>query len=137
MRDKINNLFIGRQGMDEFSKFLFWAGCGWIALACLVTALLGGVFSSLFFFVGTFMLIMAFVRAFSRKLQQRELENSVYLRYLEQKKRERLASKDRRSQRKDYVFFKCPGCRQYLRVPRGKGKIHINCRCGYTMYRKT
>lgn len=137
MREKINNLFLGRQGMDEFSKILFWLGCAFIALACLTTALLKGLFSSLFFFAGSFMLIFAFVRAFSRNLQQREMENNVYLQYRARKQRERLAARDRRSQRRDYVFFKCPGCHQYLRVPRGKGKIHINCRCGYTMYRKT
>jgi hypothetical protein len=137
MRERIQNLFIGRQGMDEFSKFLFWGGCAWLALSCLVTALLGGVLSSLCFFVGSFMLVLGFVRAFSRNLPQREMENNLYLQYLAKKRRERLAAKDRRSQRKDYVFFKCPGCGQYLRVPRGKGKIHINCRCGYTMYRKT
>ncbi|MBQ1236195.1 MAG: hypothetical protein IIX72_04395, partial [Oscillospiraceae bacterium] len=74
MREKINNLFLGRQGMDEFSKFLFWAGCAWIALACLVTALLKGFLSSLCFFLGSFMLIMAFFRAFSRNLPQREME---------------------------------------------------------------
>jgi len=137
MREKLRNLFIGRQGMDEFSKFLFWAGAGFVALSCLAAALPIGFFSSLFMFFGGFMLIFAFVRAFSRKLQQREMENIVYLRYLDKKRRERAAAKDRRSQRKDFVFFKCPGCGQYLRVPRGKGKIHINCRCGYTMYRKT
>lgn len=136
MREKINNLFIGRQGMDEFSKFLFWAGCAHVALSCLVSSFVGFL-SSLFMFLGSFMLILSFARAFSRKLQQREMENAVYLQYLDRKRRERAAAKDRRSQRKDFVFFKCPGCKQYLRVPRGKGKIHINCRCGYTMYRKT
>ena len=136
MRERFNNLFIGRQGMDEFSKFLFWAGCGHLALSFLLAGLVGFL-SSLFFFLGVFMLIMAFVRAFSRKLPQREMENNVYLQYLARKRRERAAARDRRSQRKDFVFFKCPGCHQYLRVPRGKGKIHINCRCGYTMYRKT
>jgi len=137
MREKINNFFIGRQGMDEFSKFLFWAGCAHITLSCLSSALPIGFISSLFFFLGSFMLIFSFGRAFSRKLQQREMENNVYLQYLDKKRRERAAARDRRSQRKDYVFFKCPGCGQYLRVPRGKGRIHINCRCGYTMYRKT
>lgn len=136
MRDKMRNLFIGRQGMDEFSKFLFWAGCAHIALSCLISGLVGFL-GSLLFFLGSFMLILSFVRAFSRKLQQREMENGVYMQYLDKKRREKLAAKDRRSQRKEYCFFKCPGCNQYLRVPRGKGKIHINCRCGYTMYRKT
>lgn len=137
MRDKFRNMFMGRQGMDEFSKFMFWSGLSQIALSCLLTKPLNGALSSLFFFFGMFMLIFSFVRAFSRKLQQREMENMVYLRWLDKKRRERQAAKERRSQRKDFCFFKCPGCRQYLRVPRGKGKIHINCRCGYTMYRKT
>ena len=137
MRDKLNNLFVGRQGMDEFSKFLFWSGAAQISLSCLLTKPLNGFFSSLFFFFGMFMLIFSFVRAFSRKLQQREMENMLYLRWLDKKRNERRAAKDRRSQRKDYCFFKCPGCKQYLRVPKGKGKIHINCRCGYTLYRKT
>lgn len=136
MRDKMRNLFIGRQGMDEFSKFLFWAGCAQLAMSCLISGLVGFL-SSLLFFLGSFMLILSFGRAFSRKLQQREMENAVYMQYLDKKRREKLAAKDRRSQRRDYCFFKCPGCSQYLRVPRGKGKIHINCRCGYTMYRKT
>ena len=26
MREKLQNLFRGRQGMDELSKLLFWAG---------------------------------------------------------------------------------------------------------------
>ncbi len=118
--------------MDELSKLLFWCGLAGITLACL----LGGGLSSLFFFFGSLMLIFAFVRAFSRRLQQREAENLLYLRYLDKKKREKQAAKERRAQ-KDFVFFKCPGCGQYLRVPRGKGKIHISCRCGYTLYRKT
>ena len=136
MRDKMNKLFAGRQGMDEFSKFLFWSGCAGIALSCLLGAALNGALSSMFFFFGSFMLILGFVRAFSRKLQQREMENTVYLQWLDKKRRERAAACDRRRQ-KDYRFFKCPGCGQYLRVPKGKGKIHIKCRCGYTLYRKT
>ncbi len=132
MRERMKNIFQGRQGMDEFSKFLFWAGLAGITLACV----LGGLLSSLFFFFGSFMLIFAFVRAFSRRLDQREAENIMYLRLLDKKKRERQAAKEHRAQ-KDFVFFKCPGCGQYLRVPKGKGKIHIKCRCGYTLYRKT
>ena len=49
----------------------------------------------------------------------------------------RQAAKERHAQHKDFRFFKCPGCGTMLRVPRGKGKIHIKCRCGYTLYRKT
>ena len=96
MRDKLNNLFAGRQGMDEFSKFMFWSGAAQISLSCLLTKPLNGFFSSLLFFFGMFMLIFSFVRAFSRKLQQREMENMLYLRWLDKKRNERRAAKDRR-----------------------------------------
>ena len=29
---------------------------------------------------------------------------------------------------KAHRYFKCPNCSQYLRVPRGKGKITVTCR---------
>ena len=74
---------------------------------------------------------------FSRRLGQREAENNAYLALLAKARHSRQAAKERRAQRKDFCFFKCPGCGTMLRVPRGKGKIHIKCRCGYTLYRKT
>ena len=114
IRNWFNNLFIGRQGMDELSKAMFWWGLA-----------------------GLLLIILCFVRAFSRQLQRRELENNAYLAWVEKKRRQWEGKKDRFRQRKDFKFFKCPGCGTILRVPRGKGKIHINCRCGYVLYRKT
>ena len=35
--------------------------------------------------------------------------------------------KKRFAQRKQYKFFKCPMCKQEVRVPRGHGKICITC----------
>ena len=137
MKEKISRIFAGRQGMDEFSKALFWLGLVCLLLSVLTANILKGVFSLIFNWLGLMMLIFSFVRAFSRRLGQREAENNAYL-ALRQKQRHSLqAAKERRAQRKDYRFFKCPGCGTMLRVPRGKGKIHIKCKCGYTLYRKT
>ena len=42
------------------------------------------------------------------------------------------------SQRKDYRFFKCPTCKQKVRVPKGKGKIKIHCpRCHNDFIKKS
>ena len=133
MKEKLQNLFLGRQGMDELSKLLFWAGLAGLALACF----LPGALRTLLFSCALALLIFSFVRAFSRNLPAREAENILYLRWLERKKLDRAAAKERRSHRREYRYFKCPGCGTWLRVPRGKGKIHINCRCGYTLYRRT
>ena len=35
--------------------------------------------------------------------------------------------KKRMAQRKTYKFFKCPTCKQEVRVPKGHGKIEITC----------
>ena len=137
MRRWFNNLFIGRQGMDELSKAMFWWGLAGLLLSGLTVSLLNGVLASLLSWLGLLLIILCFVRAFSRQLQRRELENNAYLAWVEKKRRQWEGKKDRFRQRKDFKFFKCPGCGTILRVPRGKGKIHINCRCGYVLYRKT
>ena len=135
MKEKLQQIFIGRQGMDELSKLLFWAGIISLMLGTLL--MMWGGLHSLLLTLGAMLLVLSFARAFSRNLPQREAENILLLRRLDRRKRERAARKDRWANRKQYKYFKCPGCGTWLRVPRGKGKIHINCRCGYTLYRRT
>ena len=137
MREKLSRIFSGRQGMDEFSKALFWMGLVCMLLSVLTVNVLKGIFSLLFNWLGLMLLIFSFVRAFSRRLGQREAENNAYLALRQKQRHNRQAAWERRAQRKDFCFFKCPGCGVMLRVPRGKGKIHIKCKCGYTLYRKT
>ena len=104
-------------------------------LSVLTANVLKGVFSLLFNWLGLMLLIFSFVRAFSRRLGQREAENNAYLALRQKQRHNRQAAWERRAQRKDFCFFKCPGCGVMLRVPRGKGKIHIKCKCGYTRNR--
>ena len=137
MREKLSRIFSGRQGMDEFSKALFWMGLVCMLLSVLTANVLKGVFSLLFNWLGLMMLIFSFVRAFSRRVGQREAENNAYLALRQKQRHNRQAAMERRAQRKDFCFFKCPGCGVMLRVPRGTGNIHIKCKCGYTLYRKT
>ena len=133
MKEKLRQIFTGRQGMDELSKLLFWAAIALFVLA----VFLGGALGSLVSSFALLSLILAFARAFSRNLPMREAENLLLLRWAEKKKHAWSAWKDRFHDRKEYKYFKCPACGKWLRVPRRKGKIHINCRCGYTLYRRT
>ena len=137
MKGWFNNLFHGRQGMDELSKAMFWWGLACLLVSTLLSALLNGVLSLPFSWIGLLLFLLCFLRAFSRRLEQRELENGAYLAFLERRRRQWEMRKERFRQRRDFRFFKCPGCGTILRVPRGKGKIHINCRCGYVLYRRT
>lgn len=137
MKEKILSIFRGRQGMDELSKALFWCGLAAVIVSLLLGGLFMGVPGTLIRFAGLFFLITAFMRAFSRRLSQREAENRLFLGYLASLRRKRQAAKERRRQSGEYRFYKCPGCGKWLRVPKGQGRIHIKCSCGYTLYRKS
>ena len=133
MKEKLRQLFAGRQGMDELSKLLFWAAIVLFTASAFLGAALGSLLSSF----ALLSLILSFARAFSRNLPMREAENLLFLRWVEKRKHAWSTWKDRFRDRKEYKYFKCPACGKWLRVPRHKGKIHINCRCGYTLYRRT
>ena len=136
MRERLRNFMYGRRGMDSLNKCLAIGGAVLVLLSVGAGMLGIGWLNSLFSIFGFMFLIYALIRGFSRNISARDAENYAYLNYLARRKNERQAAKERRAQ-KDYKFFKCPGCNQWLRVPKGKGKIHINCKCGYILYRKT
>lgn len=124
----------GRYGGDQFNRFL--------AVASLVFLILGlflpGVFGILFYAVGFAMLIYSYIRMFSRNHAQRIAENRWYW-----EKRNAVISwfggaKTRFSLRKTYHYYRCPRCRQQLRVPRGRGRISITCpKCGTSFIKKS
>lgn len=46
--------------------------------------------------------------------------------------------KEQWANRKLYHYYRCPQCRQKLRVPRGRGRIQISCpRCGTQFIKKS
>ena len=119
----LRKLMYGRYGSDHLSFFLLFlyvvliftsalphmAWVSWLALAVLLWNLF---------------------RMFSRRIDRRRAENARFLAlfgpFIRRFKMRRTIHRD-----KDHRYFKCPNCGQYLRVPRGKGKITVNCRnCG-------
>lgn len=131
MREKFYRFMIGRNGPDQFSRFL-----SYVALAFVVLNLF--VRSSVLWLLAIAVLIYAYYRMFSRRVEQRRRENGWYLRQTYKVRTGFRNWRDRTRQRKDYVFFRCPSCRAMLRVPRGKGRIRVTCRkCGTAFERRT
>ena len=65
-------------------------------------------------------------RMFSRNLSARRMENQKWMNFCN-----RLRDRNNR-------YFRCPNCKQRVRVPRHKGKISIRCpKCGEKFIRKT
>lgn len=117
----------GRSGNDQLNSFLLIAAC----VLLIVSGFVKGVLHNLFYLPALALLILSYIRMFSKNIYKRREENRKYL-SLRFKVFECLKGlKERWVQRKDYRFFTCPSCHATLRVPRGHGKIRIVCRkCG-------
>ena len=137
LRQLISSMLAGRYGADPLSRFLSVCACVCILLS---VALRGksAFFALLFSVAALALIIWCYSRIFSRNIARRSAENRKYLSY-----RNRFTGSFRllRScfrQRREYAFFRCPSCREVVRVPRGKGRIRITCpRCGYAFEKKT
>lgn len=124
MKNKLLGFFSGRNGFDELGRVLLWA-----SLIGMLLGLLFGV--SALVFLALIVLCYGCIRAFSRKADKYQAQNQQFIAW-----KRRCAQRFR--ERKTHKYFRCPKCRQYLRVPRGKGKISITCRsCGEKFIKKT
>lgn len=131
MREKIARFMYGRNGIDQFSRFLVYA-----ALVCVLLDIL--VSGGFFYGIGIVLFAYSYFRAFSKNLDKRRAENSKFCQMQYKVTSAFRDWKERRRQSKDYAFFRCPSCKAMLRVPRGKGRIRVTCRkCGNSFEKKT
>jgi len=130
MRNAIQRFMYGRYGNDQLNTALVVLYLILWLLEMITQFALFGVLSTVLVFVVLF-------RMLSRNLYKRREENAKFLRKADPILRwYRLQRTIRRD--KDHVYFKCPSCSQQLRVPRGKGKITVNCRnCGASFQEKS
>ncbi len=120
MKQKFQQFMSGRYGADQLSRLLMV-----ITLVVLVLSMFRPL--RFLYIVAMVLLVYTYFRMFSRNIEKRYAENQKYLNWkyrLVVKKNQR---KKRWAQRKTYHFYKCPNCKQTVRVPRGKGKICITC----------
>lgn len=128
MKYKIATFFANRNGMDDLAKAIMWVSLivmllsGFIPIAWLSATLNGISFAGI---------IYSYFRVFSKKLDKRQTENAAFMSKIN-------PLKQRWQQRKTHRFYVCPKCKTTLRVPKGKGKINITCRCcGEKFIKKT
>ena len=124
MRDKFNKFMQGRYGVDELSRFTLG-----VALFCVVvgsfirTSVTGGLLDM----AGLALVIYTYYRVLSRDYAKRSAENQKYLAKTQKIRMRFQKEKGMMEQRKTHHIYKCPGCGQKIRIPRGKGKIEIEC----------
>lgn len=120
MREKLQRFMSGRNGTDDLSRC-----CLVVAMAALIISMFSRW--TLFYILGLVLLIYAYWRTFSKNVPKRYEENQKYLNFRYQAVVKKEQWKKRFAGRKIYRYFKCPQCRQRVRVPKGKGKICITC----------
>ena len=125
-------MMYGRYGQDQLNLFLLGLSLlVWVAGAFVKVPLAARILSA----AGYVFLILVFYRMFSRNYPRRRSENDRFLAItnpvISRFRRMHAKTRDR-----DHRYFRCPGCGQLLRVPRGKGRISIYCRCCGSTFQK-
>ena len=135
MRERLQRFMQGRYGVDQLSNFIVV-----VAVVLLVIELFVPSFKirSIVNLVAVCMLVYSYFRIFSRNHYKRYAENERFLKYFDRTQRWFTKKQRRFAQRKTHRFFKCPCCKQSIRVPKGKGKIAITCpKCSTEFIRRS
>ena len=120
LKMKFARFMQGRNGVDQLSQFLN------IVVIVIFIVSLFVKWAPLYWF-GLGLLGYMYFRVFSKNIPKRSIENQKFcnLRYDLAIKKNKWVKE--REQRKIYRFFRCPMCKQKVRVPKGRGKICITC----------
>lgn len=135
MRDKFNKFMQGRYGVDDLSRFTMGAALVLIILTMFVNIVNRSV-GSVLDFLGIVAIVYAYFRIFSRDIQKRYEENQKYLAMTSKFRLHFNKEKNLMKQRKTHHIYNCPGCGQKIRIPKGKGKIEIDCPKCHTKFVK-
>lgn len=131
MRQKLQQFMMGRYGADQLSRVLMI-----ISMVLLIISMFTRW--SPLYLAAILLLIYVYFRMFSRNIQKRYAENQKFLNLRYRLVAKKDAQKRQWAQRDTYRFFKCPGCKQKVRVPKGKGKICITCpKCRMEFIKRT
>ena len=134
MRERFYQFMAGRNGSDLYSRFLSSAAIVFMLLSLIIRGAVG----TTMWYAALLILLYSYFRIFSKNLPRRRAENAKYCQYRAVLIDSFRDWRERRHQRRDYKFFRCPSCSVMLRVPRGKGHIRVTCRkCGTSFERKT
>ena len=134
MREKFIKFMQGRNGVDDFARFTM--GAAFVSIILAIFMKNGSFLGTLLDTIGLLAIIYTYYRILSKDLQKRYQENCKYLAGTEKLRMQFTKEKNLMKQRKTHHIYSCPGCGQKIRVPRGKGKIEIDCPKCHTKFIK-
>ncbi|MCI6005997.1 MAG: hypothetical protein SOY73_07110 [Blautia sp.] len=134
MREKFIKFMQGRNGVDNLSRFTM--GVAFAAIILAIFAGSGSFLGSLLDTIGLLAIVYTYYRILSKDIPKRYEENQKYLQMTDKVRARFQREKNMMQQRKTHHIYTCPGCGQKIRIPRGKGKIEIDCPKCHTKFVK-
>ena len=110
----------GRNGVDNLGWHALWTGL----ILSLVSSFLDSMLLSL---AGNVLYFYALFRMLSRNVVKRQAENTRYVSFMNNWQKELKQFFLRLKGTKEYKYFRCPACKNRLRLRRGCGEKHITC----------
>lgn len=121
----------GRYGADQMGQML-----SAVSMVFLIISLFSR--NQAWFLLALIGIVYNYFRMFSKNISKRYAENQKYLTMTAGIRRKLASWKSQLAQRKMYHIYRCPGCKQKIRVPRGRGKIEIRCpKCNTRFVKKS
>lgn len=120
MLQKILRFIQGRYGIDDLAKFMM----GIVLMLSIVNFF---VRNQVITILAWIVIILIYFRMFSRDRYRRYQENQFYLKYMGPVQNKIQKEINILKLRKDYHIYKCPTCKQKIKIPRGKGRIAVKC----------
>ena len=120
LNTKMQQFMVGRYGADELGRFISVS-----TLVCLLLSLFTKW--GILYWIGLFLIFYTYFRMFSKNVSKRYQENQKFLTLRYKAVAKWSIMKKHFLERKIYRFYKCPQCKQKVRVPKGRGKICITC----------
>ena len=130
MRLALSRFMQGRHGADELGLFSLIAS---VAVSLLARLLNSGLLSLL----GLAGYALTIWRMLSRDDGKRRAENQKYLAASADVRQKGHAFLVRQKNKKEYKYFRCPGCHALIRLKRGTGEVDVTCpRCQKKFHQK-
>ncbi len=127
MAEKLRRWLYGRYGADRLTKHLMI-----LAIVLLIVSLFWG--RRVLYPISIAMMVYTYFRTFSKNIPRRYSEGMAYERFIGRIKK----LPREMSMRRTHHIYRCPGCRQKIRIPRGKGRIEVTCpKCRTSFIKKS
>lgn len=131
MRGKLQQFMMGRYGVDQLARFL-----NLFVIILLVVSMLTRQWVLYLFALA--LMTYSYFRIFSRNRQRRYAENIKYLQKTAKIRTSFGTFFREMKMRRTHHIYRCPSCRQKIRIPRGKGKVAVRCpKCSVEFIKKS